>query len=135
MVDGTRLANLDLVVAVLQDDFQLQSQALAQQTKSLDSLQSTVSIQYQTMVDMKHQMEAVTTQLIQLGQLIKGKATQSTTPPDGTKVETDSRTTFKGDHTSPTNHCHPSHLEYDSDREEFPFKPKPAQVELTKFNA
>lgn len=102
MVDGTRLANLDLVVAMLQDDCQLQSQALAQQTKSLDSLQSTVSIQHQTTTDMKHQMEAVSTQLIQLGQLIKGKAILLMTPPDGTKVETDSRTTFKGDHTSPS---------------------------------
>ncbi|KAL1562755.1 hypothetical protein AAHA92_05298 [Salvia divinorum] len=117
MSDGTRSAKIDAIVAKLQGD-------VAAQSTTLNSLQSTVVVQQTTMSDMKQQLEEVSFKLTSQTQLITGKHLSNS--------DNKSNTGSRGPGSSLTGSRPPPTYDGDSDGEAFPFKPKPARVELTK---
>ncbi|XP_040955737.1 uncharacterized protein [Gossypium hirsutum] len=118
MADNTRLARLDTTVTSLQHDLSAQATVLNNQSTALSSLQSIVTTQQNTMEDINRHLQ-------NLNQILTEKQPfpERHAKPDGFTTESSAT----GNHRRPVN-------DDDYNRDDFPFKPKPARVELSKFD-
>ncbi|TYH32064.1 hypothetical protein ES288_A01G221700v1 [Gossypium darwinii] len=118
MADNTRLARLDTTVTSLQHDLSAQATVLNNQSTALSSLQSIVTTQQNTMEDINRQLQNLNPILTE-----KQPFPERHAKPDGFTTESSAT----GNRRRPVN-------DDDYNRDDFPFKPKPARVELSKFD-